>query len=87
MSRKAGQEKLKRHDFIHELIFKSRKKKCLSFEAKKPHEFVVIHNRSALSKKEQPNTTGKTREYLNRSNICKYMAFGFGAINTSELFS
>ena len=53
-------------DFVKE------KKKEKRFEPKKPYDFDRNQKRSALSKKEQPNTTGKNRENLNRSN-----AYGF----------
>ena len=41
----------------------------LRFEDKKPYDFDRNQNRSVLSKKEQPNTTEKKRENLNRSNV------------------
>ena len=40
-------------------------KKRLRFEAKKPYEIGGNQKRSALSKKEQPNTLEKYRENLN----------------------
>ena len=48
---------------------KSCSKKSLRFETKKPYDFNINQNRSALSKKEQPNSTGKNRENLNQSNV------------------
>ena len=35
---------------------------------------IEMKERSMLSKKEQPNTTGKIRENLNRSNTCGFWA-------------
>ena len=43
--------------------------KNLRFEGKKQYEFDINQNRSALYKKEQPNTAGKNRENSNQSNI------------------
>ena len=51
-------------------------KKSLRFEAKKPYDFDRNQKRSALSKKEQPNSTVKNRKNLNLSNI-----YGFWANN------
>ena len=47
--------------------------KNIRLDTKKPYHFDRYQKRSVLSKKEQPKTTGKNRENLNRSITSSFL--------------